>query len=867
MDIFGGLSAVGSSITEKVCKPRAKSAPKKSPIKSSVNGNIYNSNVLPQSRAQYQAMADARHARSKCPTKTGVISNYYNLEKNKDKDCDSTFSDNVSQMSSHSDVGTTDPYRLGDDIRNNTKHIEKFMNGTDSFVNQFAPMTYDNPSSPSAANKVSRVSLNPTRLSLERDLCTQGGFSKCDDDMTYGVIPVDKQTHNNMVPFFKSREGHGTSIDDHKHLYDNNQRKLDLFTGSLNNLQYKPKTERKPLFNPLVGLTNIYGMPSMTDAMEGRGHVSHERRNEKPFQEVKVTPGLNLGYNEVGKSGYHDPVRFMDKSIDELRVQNKKQISYTLPMIQGQKGSMQPLIPTVPKRKPETFQEWGTKRMLPTSSVVEAHQIENFDAKNMATVNRGTKERMTYGPAKLGATLPTPESLIAKVKVSSNENYEYDGPHAIGLVNGQQNRCPTESWNAPMTQRMMPNTYVAPVASSNSRKTYAFSTLDNVPDPNMRNIHPEYDRAGFVGNSQYSKTYAYDPANATPDPNMRNIHNEYDRAGFVGNSQFNREYVYDYQNATPDPNMRNIHSEYDRAGFVGNSQYNKTYAYDAVNATPDPTMRDVHNEYDRAGFVGNSQYNKQYAFNYADATPDPNMRNVHSEYDRAGFVGNSQYNKQYAFNYADATPDPTMRDIHGDADRAGFVGNSQYNKKYAFDYANAVPDPTMRDIHGDADRAGFIGNSQYNKRFAFDYANAVPDPTQREIYCENEYQGPVSYHERQRLREDAQNMYQNTINEQVAVGRAPTVCNVSKGPTMDGTMVQLCDNVRVNRDLYPDLHQLVTPKVPTLYTRPGHSLPNDEYRFNEHPIVNLKTNPYINNTQHRSNIKIQLDNIPDAYPE
>ena len=92
------------------------------------------------------------------------------------------------------------------------------------------------------------------------------------------------------------------NIEDHMSLKD--ARKMDLFTGSLNNLEWKPKTERRPLFSPLVGLTHIYGSPVMTSEYESRFIPSRERRNEKPFQETRVTPGLNLGYNEVGKSSY-----------------------------------------------------------------------------------------------------------------------------------------------------------------------------------------------------------------------------------------------------------------------------------------------------------------------------------------------------------------------------------------------------------------------------------------------------------------------------------------------------------------------------------------------------------------------------------
>jgi hypothetical protein len=944
MDIFGGLSAVGTALSGKLCDIKP-APPKTAKIKPSQEGNLYNSDGIPRNRAQLQKMADERYAKSACPAKTGIISKYYNQESHDlrgqtgSRDCDSVFSDGGSEVSGCSEAPQSDKplFMLGDEIRDSKKHIEKFMASepSDSFVNQFAPLTFNTPKAPSAANKVSSASLDPTRLTMEREMCLRGGFSQCCDKMTYGVVPDDKLTHNNMVPFHKSKFGMGESIDDHQHLYDISQRKLDTFTGSLKNLDYRPKTERKPLFNPMIGLTNIYGMPVMTDAMEGRGHVSRERRNEKPFQEVKVTPGLNLGYNEVGKQGYHDLYRAFYPSIDDLRTQNKKQVSHTLPVVEGMKGQMQPLIPTVPKRHPETFQEWGTKRMLPSITENQAPMVSGYyDPSNMATVNRGMEERVTYGPEQFINTLSTPEDLIPKVKISANENFEYDGPHAIGqsqtdrayafdrknaimdpnmrTIHAQTDRAgqgmgqgqyahgyvydtlnavtdpnmrtihaQTDRAGQGMGQSQYDRAYAFDYANAvtdpNMRvihnqfnragqgmgqgqydKGYAFDSVNAVTDPNMRVIHNQYDRVGQgMGHGQYDKGYAFDYVNAVADPNMRVIHNQYDRAGTtIGQSQYDKGYAFDYANAVMDPNMRTIHDQYDRVGQgMGQSQYDQSYAFDAVNATPDPNMRTIHSQYDRAGQgMGQGQYDKGYAFDSANAVPDPNMRTIHDQYDRAGpGMGNSQYEHTYAFDAMNAVPDPTQREIFIHTDRAGVIGNGQYEHAPAFDSANAVPDPNMRTIHDKYDRAGpGMGNSQFEHTYAFDSQNAIPDPTMREVHIVNTYQGPVGDHERLRLREDAANMYQNVVNEQISIGRAPTTCNFAKGPSYNGTLVQLCNNVRINRDLFPDIEQQVTPRVGTVGTRIPLKVPNDEYHFNQHPVLNLQDNPYINNTQHVS---------------
>ena len=941
-EILGGLALLGTVITNKLGSTDEKTDKKK--IDSKTSGNIYNSNKLHVNRDKMQSLADDKWEKAKHPEKTNVIPKYYNRTKHGSDDNDSTFSDDCSDGSSV--VSNDKPlYEKGQELISKNRTVEHFLDthpsnrrgrnrslsdDTDTFLNQFTPMAFNNPTDPVAQNKIPEQVGNISRLSLERDLSLQGGYSQCDDKMTYGVVPSSQMTHNNMQPDFRPKKGYGYNIDEHRHINDISQRKLDLFTGSLNNLEYKPKTERKPLFNPMIGLTHIYGAPVMTSEYESRFIPSREKRNQKPFQETRVTPGLNLGYNEVGKQGYHDSYRAFDKTVNELRTPNHAKVSYTTPVIHQMKGSRQPIIPVVPKRRPITFEEWGTKRMLQQyNAEFSAPTVYGeYDPKNLATVNRGTQERVTYGPAQFSYTLSTPESLQPLVHDSTKENFEADGPRNTTMVQAQQARGFNESWNAPMTQRMQPNEYIGPAFHQNSNKMYAFNTLDNVPDPTMRSIHENTDRYGFVGNAEYAKPQAFDEQNAVPDPNMRTIHSEYNRAGNgvgqsqyykpqafdavnavpdpnmrtihseynragngIGQSQYYKPQAFDAANAIPDPNMRTIHSEYDRAGNgIGQSQYYKPQAFDATNAVPDPNMRTIHSEYDRAGNgIGQSQYYKPQAFDAANAVPDPNMRTIHSEYDRAGNgVGQSQYYKPQAFDAFNAAPDPTMRDIHQDTDRVGFIGNSQYHKPQAFDAVNAVPDPnmrtihseydragngvgqsqyykpqafdafnaipdpTMRDIHQNTDRAGFIGNSQFDKTFVFDMTSNIPDPTMREIHIDNNHTGPLGFHEAQTGRGDVRNAYINVTKEPLTIGRAPTTCNYNKCPSMEGTMVQLCDNIQINRDIYPDIAQQITPKMPTMYTRSSHELPNDEWHFNSYVTDNLQGNQFINNTQHRS---------------
>jgi len=294
MDAFSGLAFLGNYLNTK--KDNNVNNTQKSSsryTKSRPNGdNIYNSNQYSKAVDYTNKKADKRHNESRNPMNTGVIPNFYNQQDN-----DSVFSDDISAYSNNSNKGYisnhTDLYDRGNDLMNNNS------NTSPEFFGQFNQPSFNNPSDPVASNSANNmIGPNSTsmRTQLERDLALKEGFSNYSDcgTMDYGIIGSDNLTHNNMVPFFSgSGSGYGISDDSQNRINETTQRKLDLFTGSLDSLDYTSKIEHRPLFNPVENLTNIYGMPNFTEYMSGRYMPSMERRNELPAEPIKVTPGLN----------------------------------------------------------------------------------------------------------------------------------------------------------------------------------------------------------------------------------------------------------------------------------------------------------------------------------------------------------------------------------------------------------------------------------------------------------------------------------------------------------------------------------------------------------------------------------------------
>jgi hypothetical protein len=902
----------------------------------------------------------------------GSDSEFSDTEGSKEfKSIDSTVGKNHMELFNRT-IGFNDKNKI---VQKN-KILKTNQHNQKGFKNQFDDMRYGSQSdSPDALNNYSDV------IGDDFSKYQAGG------NMTYSVVNSEEQKkHLNMVPQFKSYgAGYGTNnpvVEDQINYFKT--RKVELFSGSANNLDYRPKTERKALFNPVVGLTHQFGMPNFTDYKEQYYIPSRYRNNEKPFQDQKVTPGLNLGYNEVNKGGIGETFRTFRPGVNDLRVASNPKTSYgPLPIIKNnQTPQNRPHVPNLKKRRPVTF--WELDRPINGMGEIRAPKIEGDIYMPPTARSQTTTE--WKGPAKFTQSqdLPLPEDMMEKIRPAQRQNYEYDRAGGGGAGNSQhekQQGIDFYNWIPDATNRAIYNKTDraggGAVGLAEHNKSHAYDMTSNIPAPTLRNLTGNTDRVGnSLGNSQFEKSQAFDAYNAIPNTNMRNIHSAPDRAGggAAGNTMYEKPIAWDYVNSIPETTMRNLTANADRVGnSLGTSQFEKSQAFDAYNAIPDANMRNVHSLPNRAGsgLAGTSQYAKQQAFDMFNAIPDANMRNIHASPNRAGsgLAGTSQYAKQQAFDFYNATPAPTMRNLTGNAERTGSgaagsnqyakgpawdmvsntpaptqrdiinktdragagvagnvqferghafdvynnipdanertihnkydragggaAGNAQYERGKAFDFFSNIPDPTQRQMYEKADRAGHIGNSQYAKPQAFDEYTNRPDPTQRQMYektdragqignsqftkpqafdeftnrpditvreqtAKRDWIGPANRSERlkQMSRADVNNALLNNSKEEISKLRAPTKSNYTKAPTFEHTIVQLCNPLQINRELYPDVKQDVRTRAPVNITRHGNILPQQEWRFYSHVDDNIKDNPFINNIIHQSGVNM-----------
>ena len=136
--------------------------------------------------------------------------------------------------------------------------------------------------------------------------------------------PVDSTyfRHNNMVPFFGSHLPNQPNVKSAESIMDN-------YTGS--GSQIYQKREVAPLFAPGENVQYANGAPNNSDFYQSRVNPSMRMANVKPFEEIRVGPGLCLGYTAEGSGGYNSGLmqrdQWTDKNVDELRVANKQKAS------------------------------------------------------------------------------------------------------------------------------------------------------------------------------------------------------------------------------------------------------------------------------------------------------------------------------------------------------------------------------------------------------------------------------------------------------------------------------------------------------------------------------------------------------------
>ena len=160
--------------------------------------------------------------------------------------------------------------------------------------------------------------------------------------------------HNNMQPYFGSRVRQNVDA-------GANSSYLDAYNGT-GSLQIKKKEVEQMFDNTQQGFGNVYGMESSSDFVQSRINDPRSRAGEKPFEPVRVAPGVGEGFSSTGKGGFqqievNDLMIKNMKRTDDLRVSSNPKLSYNMPVVPGQQfiGKSSDNAGEVRKYRPDSF--------------------------------------------------------------------------------------------------------------------------------------------------------------------------------------------------------------------------------------------------------------------------------------------------------------------------------------------------------------------------------------------------------------------------------------------------------------------------------------------------------------------------------
>jgi hypothetical protein len=225
--------------------------------------------------------------------------------------------------------------------------------------------------------------------------------------------------HNNMQPFNGGKPK--------GQIYNNNNAEtiLDNYVG--NGSQTIKKIEQAPLFKPQDNVQWTYGMPDMSDFYQSRQNPVNRNNMVKPFESIRVGPGLDKGYSADGSHGFNAGMeardKWLPKTVDELRVSTNPKQEYTLDNLQGPAASAIKNVGIegkVEKYRPDTFFVNSQDRWLTTTGAEKANRFVSEEIQK--TSNRNETTKFQHGTP--NSTLKTASYVPKKHEESKRQQLE-----------------------------------------------------------------------------------------------------------------------------------------------------------------------------------------------------------------------------------------------------------------------------------------------------------------------------------------------------------------------------------------------------------------------------------------------------------
>ena len=246
--------------------------------------------------------------------------------------------------------------------------------------------------------------------------------------------------HNNMVPFNGGKPK--------GQIYNNNNAEtiLDNYVG--NGSQVIKKIEQAPLFKPQENVQWTHGTPDMSDFYQSRQNPANRNNMVKPFESIRVGPGLDKGYSADGSLGFNSGMeardKWLPKTVDELRVATNPKQEYDLNGLQGPAQSQIKNVGIegkVEKYRPDTFFVNSQDRWLTTTGAEKAGRVVAEEIQKTSNRNETT----TFQHGTPNAILKTASYVPTKHEDTKRTQLEgFDvGPSSASRIGPLQDQAHT----------------------------------------------------------------------------------------------------------------------------------------------------------------------------------------------------------------------------------------------------------------------------------------------------------------------------------------------------------------------------------------------------------------------------------------
>ena len=192
--------------------------------------------------------------------------------------------------------------------------------------------------------------------------------------------------HNNQVPFF------GGNVRQNVEQFTN-ESLLDNYTGNTSHFSHKEEAPNRFENTPEYGVNGNTKTPAFTDSIDTSRFIpSRFKQSEKPFYEERIAAPIAFTVDNPVTTA-----QITEKTIDQLRVANKPQISYEAKINAGKSiRNDRGVIGIINKNTVDTSFELGHDRLF-TAPASQVSHVSNQNYSNIQSTTRQDQNSEYYG--------------------------------------------------------------------------------------------------------------------------------------------------------------------------------------------------------------------------------------------------------------------------------------------------------------------------------------------------------------------------------------------------------------------------------------------------------------------------------------